>query len=265
MTFVSIITITIVLFIALCAGIAMLNVQALLTGAAEKADVVVYVKDRVAADPAALKELVAAVRSFPQVKSATLIDKETSWKRFAAQYGKEILEAVDGNPLPVSLELSIGNGHFIDTTVHGLVAGLSALPGVESVRYAGEWIAFLSRFQQWFYRATIILAIIIAATLFIVISSTISLTIYARHGLVQNMRLVGATRFFIAMPFIVEGVLQGLIGGILAALAFFILRQSLPPALPVSFGPWFSPLLPLVPGALFGWMGSIAAVRKSLQ
>lgn len=265
MTFVSIVTIAIVLFIALCMGIGMLNIRVLFTDAVEKADFVVYVKDAATSDSSALRELFAAVRSFPQVKSALLVDKEASWKRFAALYGQEILTAVEGNPLPASIEISLKNEFLADSSAKELATALSSLQGVENVRYAREWMAFLARFQHLFYWTAAVLALLIVITLHLTISNTIKLTIYARRELVQNMRMVGATRFFIAMPFIVEGMLQGLIGGAIAALAFVILKVSLSSSLPVFFGPALAPLAPLVLGALFGWIGSFTAVRKFLD
>lgn len=265
MTFVSIVTIAIVLFIALCIGIGILNVRLLFTSAVEKADFVVYVKDATAADSSRLAGLVTAVKMFPQIKNTVLVDKDASWKRFASLYGQEILTAVEGNPLPVSVELSLKKEYLADASAKKLAAALSSLDGVENVRYAGDWMAFLSRFQHWFYWTVFILAFLMVITLHLTISNTIKLTIYARRDLVQNMRLVGATRFFIAMPFIVEGMLQGFLGGAIAALAFVILKVSLPSAIPVFFGPDFVPAAPLVAGILFGWIGSSAAVRKFLK
>ena len=265
MTFVSIVTISIALFIALGIGVVMLNIRVLFNNAVEKADFVVYVKETAAADTSGLKGLVAAVRLFPQVKSAVLVDKDASLTRFAALYGQEILSAVEGNPLPVSIEISLKKEYLTDSSAMELSEALSSLQGVENVRYAREWMEFLARFQRWFHRAAIILALVMIITLHITISNTVKLTIYARRELVQNMRLVGATRYFISMPFIVEGMLQGFIGGSIAALAFIIIKASLPPSLPVFFGPAFVPALPLILGTLFGWVGSGAAVRKFLN
>jgi cell division transport system permease protein len=265
MTFVSIVTIAIVLFIALGIGIGILNIRLLFTSAVEKADFVVYVNETTAADSSALAGLVTAVRLFPQVKNALLVDKDASWKRFASLYGQEILAAVEGNPLPVSIEISLKKEYLSDPSAKELAADLSSLGGVENVRYAREWMAFLSRFQHWFYWTVVILSLLMIITLHLTISNTIKLTIYARRELVQTMRLVGATRFFIAMPFIVEGVLQGLIGGVMAALAFIILKVSIPSAFPLFFGPIYVPAAPLVAGMLFGWIGSSAAVRKFLK
>jgi cell division transport system permease protein len=264
-TFVSIVTIALVLFIALCTGVGMLNVRALFTDAMEKADFVVYVNDSTAADPAALEGLVTAVRLFPQVKKAAIVDKEDSWKRFAALYGQEILTAVEGNPLPVSIEISLKREYLADSSAKELATGLSSIAGVDNVRYAGEWLTFLVRFQRWFYVTALILSVLMLVTFYFTVSNTIKLTVYARKDLIRNMRLVGATRFFIAMPFIIEGMLQGCIGGAIAALAFISLRASPLAALPLSFGPPWVPALPLALGVLFGWIGSSIAVRKFLK
>jgi cell division transport system permease protein len=263
MTFVSIVTIAVVLFFANIATLGMINVRTLFERAAEKADVVVYVKENAARDSGALGMLAVKIRACPEVAAAALITKAAAWERFAAIYGRDMLNAVDDNPLPVSFEITLNKTLQAGDAAAALKARLEPLPGVEGVRYAREWMDFLSRFRWYLYTGALVAAAAMFVALLIAISNTIKLTIYARKELVRNMHLVGATRFFISMPFIIEGMLQGFIGGAIAIAAVFILKTSLY-RLPLVWGPLALPALFLLLGVFFGWIGSIAAVRKFL-
>jgi cell division transport system permease protein len=261
MTFVSIMTIAVALFVASIATIAILNVKSFFETASEKGDFVVYLNDSAAADSASLGALAATLRTLPEAAGVVFIDKEAAWKRFAALYGKEMLAAVDNNPLPVSFELSLKKAFQSSDAVTALKNRLEAIAGVESVRYARDWMDFLSHFRWYFFTGALVIAAAMFVALHITITNSIKLTMYARRELIRNMHLVGATRFFVAMPFVIEGMLQGCIGGIIAMVAVFILEVSLH-TLPINWGPLGLPALFLLLGVFFGWIGSITAVRK---
>ena len=263
MTFVSIATIAVVLFFANIITVGLINVRALFETAVEKADFVAYVTDDAARDSTSLAALDARIRALPEVANAVLIDKAEAWERFAAIYGRDILGAVDENPLPVSFEITLKKAFQSSGAAADLKGRLESVQGVEGVRYAREWMDFLSRFRWYFYTGALVVAAAMFLALHITISNTIKLTMYARKELVRNMHLVGATKFFISMPFIVEGMLQGCIGGAIAVAAVFILKASLYQA-PLIWGPLALPALFLLLGVFFGWIGSIAAVRKFL-
>ncbi|MBN2038090.1 MAG: ABC transporter permease [Chitinispirillaceae bacterium] len=267
MTVVSIITIAVVLLIACVVTVVMINVWTHLRGAIERADFVVYCTETAASDPGTVDELAATLRSLPEVRTIRYVDKEAARRRFVALYGSDMLDAVDENPLPASLEITLAKAHQSSNAAARLKERLAALPGVEGVRYAREWIDFLERVQRWFVYAVIALAVAMVTTLHITISNTIKLTIYARSDLVRTMALVGATPFFISMPFIIEGMLQGLIGGVIGVALFYGIKTVFmvePTLRQMQFvwGPSLLPLLFPLLGVLFGWIGSFFAVRK---
>ena len=270
MTVVSIVTIAVVLFIACVVTVVMINVWTHLRGAIERADFVVYCTETAASDSKTIDELIATLHGLPEVRSVDFVDKEIARTRFVALYGSEMLDAVDGNPLPASLEITLTRAHQSSWAAARLKDRLEKLPGVEGVRYAREWIDFLARFQRWFVYAVIALAVAMVTTLHITISNTIKLTIYARSDLVRNMALVGATPFFISMPFIVEGMLQGLIGGVIGVALFYGIKAvfMVEPTLRqlrLAWGPSLLPFLFPLLGVLFGWIGSFFAVRKFIS
>jgi cell division transport system permease protein len=269
MTFVSIVTIGAVLFVAAVITVVLLTLWEQLGRAVERSDFVVYLTDAAAGDSAAVARLAEQVRGLPQIGGAAFVGKEEALQRFAAMYGSDMLDAVDGNPLPASLELTVKKEFLAKNGPAELKAALEALPGVDAVRYARDWLDFLTRFQQWFFYVAVAAAAIMVLTLHITISNTIRLTIYARRELVRYMQLVGATRSFVAMPFIIEGMLQGLIGGSISVLLFYAVKavfvfEAPLRAVPVAWGPPALPAIFLFLGVIFGWIGSLAAVRKFL-
>jgi cell division transport system permease protein len=269
MTFVSVATIAVVLLLASCIAVGIINTRKFFESAVEEADFVVYVKEHTSSNPALLASLVAAIRRLPQVQKASLVDKSAAWERFTAIYGREMLSAVNENPFPVSVEIAMKNGFQTSSAAAGLTAQLETLDGVDGVRYAREWMDFLKRFKLYFYIGAGILVTIMFFTLQITISNTIKLTIYARRELIRNMHLVGATRFFISMPFIIEGMIQGLVGGCIGVAFFYLLKAAFiyEPSLRTISLAWGTPALPLLfilLGVVFGWTGSVFAVRKFL-
>lgn len=269
MTFVSIATIAVVLFISGIVGVAAISMWAQLNHAVERADFVVYLSDNAAADQAMRENLLDAIGSFPEVKSVVFVDRDSALGRFTRLYGTEMLSAVEGNPLPASFEISLSREYRTAASAAALKERLVGLPGVEGVRFAREWLEFLGRLQHWFFCGAAALIAGMIAALHLTISNTIKLTIYARQELVRTMHLVGATRFFISMPFIVEGMMQGCIGGALAMIFFFIIKAvfTAEPSLrqlPLEWGPALFPLGFLITGVVFGWLGSVFAVRKFL-
>jgi cell division transport system permease protein len=269
MTFISIATIAIVLFVSGLVGVAALSVWTYLKHAVERTDFVVYLTDAASSDEVVRSNLLDSLHSFPQVRSVTYVGRDSALSRFRNLYGPEILDAVDGNPLPASFEIALTRGNQSPAAAATLKERLLNQKGVEGVRFAREWIEFLERVQRWFFYAAIALIAGMIVVLHMTVSNTIKLTIYARKELVRTMHLVGATRFYISMPFIVEGMLQGCIGGAIAMVLFFILKAvfMVEPSLrqvPLAWGPALLPFGFLLTGVLFGWFGSVFAVRKFL-
>lgn len=264
MTFVAIISIAVSLCFMNLIAITFFNIEKLLKKSSNQTDLVAYLKETYATDETVVDALVMSIQSFPEIRKVELIGKDSAWQRFAALYGKEMLEAIDENPLPVSIEMYLREQSRSQVQIDRLVDTLKTFEVIETVQYSREWIGLIERFRYVFWGTAGIIAIIINFILYFMIANTIKLTIYARKELVAHMQMVGATSFFIKMPFVLEGMLQGVIGGIVCIVALFIVRLLLI-GIPVYWGP--QPQLLLVTlflGVLYGWLGSVGAVRKFL-
>jgi cell division transport system permease protein len=264
MTLVSIVTIAVTLFLAGCIALAFINIQIWLKDAARKASFVAYIKDPVAQDSLKVDTLVRTIKKLRGVNVVTVVTKQVAWNTFKNQYGSAMLEAVEQNPFPASLEISLKEDLLYVSKPDSLKRAIEKLPGIEEVQFAYEWLGFLRKIQNIFIWITLILVPILIIALHAMIANTIKLTIYARKDIITNMRYVGATDFYIKTPFILEGMLQGSLGALVASIGIFILKVVL---LHFSFfwGAWyFLPVVFIVIGVVFGCIGSMNAVRKFL-
>ena len=262
MTFVSIITITATLFLICGVFVALMNIDDVLRQTGEQADIVAYLSESASADTNFQARLIDTVQKMPEVREVLLVTKDSAWSRFEALYGRDMLEGIDDNPFTASLDISLYESSRSAEVVAVLQERLSSLAGIESIRYSKEWLDYIKNLRDRFYIISLIAGLVILLALHSIISNTIKLTIYARRDLVRNMHYVGATDFFIRMPFLLEGMLQGFIGGLLCVCAMFAARFLLSS---ISIN-WYFSYLPfiVVIGVFFGWLGSRFAVRKFL-
>ncbi|MBN1604069.1 MAG: ABC transporter permease [Chitinispirillaceae bacterium] len=263
MTFVSILSIAMTLTFACVIVIVVSNIGAFIGKLGDQADMAVYLEESVVKNDDDLDDLISVVKKLPQVDRVQYISKDSAMERFSSVYGKEMLEAVDRNPLPASLDVFLKQDFHTGESVKTLQSQILKQPGVESVQVAWEGVSTIESFQWTFIAGSFIVFSVMIFLLHSMIANTIKLTIYARKELVRNMRLVGATNFFISMPFVLEGMLQGFIGGI-ASVILLTLVKLLFSRFIIVWNFEFLPLITIAAGVIFGWIGSMRAVRKFL-
>lgn len=268
MTAASIVSIAASLFFMSLVGFALINVQNLIKNASDQADIAVYLTDDLSKDEADLEELIEKISQMQQVDKVSFISKDTAWERFAKIHGSEILESVEENPLPASLEIFLLKQFQSGEGADALQQNLKSLSGIESVRYSHEWINLIEKFRWYFGMTVMVIIVIMLIVLYLLVSNSIKLTIYARNELVRNMHLVGATRLFINMPFILEGMLQGFAGAAICVLILLFFKGSLI-HLPIIWESETFSFTKIIAGifstgVFFGWFGSFSAVRKHL-
>jgi cell division transport system permease protein len=264
MTFVAIVTIAFALFLLGVIAVTYLNVRLWLKDASNRVEVVVFVNDSVAADTARVSELIAGIRKCPQVSKALYVSQKDAWERFKEAYGNSMLDAVDDNPFPASVEISLNEKSQSVTATTDFQKEMEKIEGIEDVRISKQWVKFLQRFRAYFLLASVCIGLLLVIALHFMIANTIKLTIYARKELVHNMHFVGATNAYIKMPFIFEGILQGVIGGALATALLWSVKIAVASRIHLAWGPWYSFFIIFAVGALFGCIGSMSAVRKFL-
>ena len=181
----------------------------------DKYKIEVFFKDNVPIQK--VEEVVASFNQIKGVRSTTLITKNDAEKIFKSQFGEDIMNLVGYNPLPVSCVVNIVKEDINKINISPIINKLKSYVEVDEVNYQGRIIFQIESYYQKFIRImSLILVTVIFITIF-TISNTVRLTIYSREKLIESLQLIGATRAFIKAPFIIEGILHGFIGTILAS------------------------------------------------
>jgi len=165
------------------------------------------------------REIMAAIKVIPGVRSTTLITKEDALRIFKDQFGEDIVALLGYNPLPASCVVNINRKQTDMIDIQPIISKIKSLKGVDQVNYQGRLIRRIERFYQKIVRGVSFVVIIVLLLTIIIISNTIKLTIHAKQDLIKALKLLGATNLFIKVPFLLEAVFQGLIGAGLALIA----------------------------------------------
>ncbi len=223
--------------------------------------------------------IVERVESWPEVKKAWVLTSSQALSDFRNELGPDsvMLEGLPDDVVPPSVELQLYEKRWAYAEVKGLAARVLRLGGVSDVRYGQQDIEQLSSVLVMVRTVTLILGLSLGLATLLVVYNTIRLTLYARRDEIEIMSLVGATPIFLRAPFVIEGVLQGFIGGILSmfivSLLEDVLLQQLVDGLAylkpssvelISIPPLFGVLLVGL-GALLGMLGSLVAMARFLQ
>jgi cell division transport system permease protein len=169
------------------------------------------------------QEQVAATRDFllrsPYVNRATYVDKEETFADFTRYFADEpeILELVEPEQLPTSFEVVPEDAEV--ETIQAISEEIEILAGVDEVEFASDNIKAINDFSQGSSRIMLFAAMLAAVAAAMLMYNSIRTAVFARRREIEVMRLVGATKWFIRIPFMLEGLLQGLIGAFLAIVA----------------------------------------------
>ncbi len=178
------------------------------------------------------QEILGEIRKKPEVKSVRYISKEEALEELKAELrdSEYMLEGLEGNPLPASITVGLRRGSVSDASVAALAGEIGRLQGVDEVQYGRK---LLSAIQSLRRNAEVLggfLVIALSGALIFVCYSTVKVLFYRKRDEIDTLKLLGATRGFIRAPFIIEGGIIGLGGGILSALcvsalAVFVYRE----------------------------------------
>lgn len=208
----------------------------------------------------------------PEISGLSYISKDSASKVFQQEFGigAEAIASLDF--LPASFRVKIADELSI-VQVDSLVKEFRAYEGVDEVRFNLALLETIEARTEVLVIAGISIGIFILLVAIILVFNTIRLTIYAKRDLIRAMKLVGATNTFIRRPFLVEGVLQGLIAGSFAALVItagfeWLIPRFIPQAGELSwpYGKWYflSGGMILL-AVIMGWYGSRWAAKKFIR
>lgn len=247
------------------------NLNAAINSWGDRTQIVAYIKDGSEA-PEKIRE---AVLSIPGVTSAEFVSKDRALAELKDELkGHEmVLEGVDSNPLPASIEIKVGGLYKNPGAVSTVVARLKQMGWAEDVQFNREWIEKISGLLGFIELAAAFMGFFLAAATIFIISNTIRLAVYARKDEIEIMRLVGASDRFIKVPFFIEGVVQGFAGGVIALLITGAGRYLVVAKVPPYFNfivqtPFPVPVIVVMlvaAGVLMGVAGSLISMARFLK
>ncbi|HEU4630846.1 MAG TPA: permease-like cell division protein FtsX [Gemmatimonadaceae bacterium] len=259
----SIVTIAFALFAFGLFGLVALNIDRALGEVEERVEVRAFLHDGTAAE--ARVAAMQAVSAFPEVQSVEYVSPEQALAR-ARQELREFSDVFESDFLPAAFEVRLKPGFRDPDHVRVVATRIAALPVVEDVRYGQEWVEKFHELRNVATAAGVGLGLTFAAVAVIIIGATIRMSVLARAQEIAIMRLVGATDGYIRRPFLLDGLLKGVVGGGLALLLTWAASVAITRYLvPAHF---FEPPLAaagVAGGALIGLLGSLLAVGRHLR
>jgi cell division transport system permease protein len=250
-------------------GLVALNLREALRGLEARVEIVAFVLR--GTPPETITVAAQDVATFPEVQTVDYVSEDQA----LARARRDLVEFRDAyrdlqtNPLPASLEIRLKEG-FRDASHAELVAErLRSFPFVDDVRFGRDWVQRLDHIRNLAGVLGLIIGAVFAIVAMVIIGVTIRMTMLQRAREIHIMRLVGATNWFIRGPFLLEGALKGVLGGLLAILlcyaGFELFQRSTPALSGLKFFTPFHMLLILAFGILMGLLASLISVGRHLR
>jgi len=215
-------------------------------------------------------EVEQRLENHPQVTSIHYVSKEEAARRFSKEFGEDLSEVLDYNPLPSSYRIRLDTRSISFSQITSLAESLEKQGGVDEVKYRRQLLGTLQQYYTIFLAVGgIILLVVLGAAVFL-ISNTIKLSIFAKREVIEIMRLVGATDRFVKTPFVIEGVVHGAIGALIASVLLLVIIRGTNFLLTgivntgIDMEIWLVPAF-LGVGMMFGFIGSMRSVRLFLD
>jgi cell division transport system permease protein len=260
----SVTTIAVSLFAFGLFGLVALNIRSALQQVEERVEIRAFIADGTEIE--AVAAAMGDASAFPEVASVNYISREDALERARRELGElgDLFDA--GVVLPASIEVRMRPGSRDPNTVRTVALRLRAYEFVDDLRYGEEWVEQLHRIRNIATIAGLVLGAAFAVVSIIIIGATIRMAVLARGREIAIMRLVGATDAFIRRPFLIEGFVKGVMGGLLALvltwLAATLVNEYL---IETEFFDVRMAIAGVVFGALIGLVGSAASVGRHLR
>lgn len=210
----SIISISLVLFLIGTTTLMVLLTNELSVYVRENLTLSIVLKDNVKL--ADIQKLQKNLDACPYTNTTQYIDKETAAKELAEELGQDPTEFLGYNPLLGSLEMTLKSDYANNDSIAIIEQSLQRLPEVKEVIYQKDLIDTINTNVRRISAILLGLSAMLILISYALISNTVRLSVYAKRFLIHTMKLVGATGAFIRKPFLVQGMVTGLISAILA-------------------------------------------------
>ena len=217
----------------------------------------------------------AQLAADPRVVTVTFVTKDEALREFKSDPQNAILATqIEGNPLDAKLDVRVKNLNDV-AAIDAMGRQWSGVDPTDPTNYQGDFVNRMLDLSEWLAVAGVALLIVLMIVSVVIVMNTIRTAVYHRRKEIEVMKLVGATEWFVRGPFVLEGIMTGLIA---ATIALALLAVAYEPAvvqfksdvgfIPLSYDPAFISSLArdlLVAGALLGAVGSYIGVRRYVR
>jgi len=229
--------------------------------------------------PSAEQDLIEQqVRRSPLVAGVRLISPAQASEKFLQDFPalKDILMNLQANPFPTSIEAALKDPRVSYEETLRFIAEMKKNAGVEDVQFNRDWAEKIQSLGRLAQAVGFFLGGILILASFVIISNVIKLNVFARKSEIEILRLVGATNTFIRIPFLLEGIVLGIVGSLLSFILLLLIIKLFPLYLGNSLGALqelisfrylsFSQIVYLVAGGGFvGFLGSLSSLSRFLR
>ena len=266
--FAAIFTICVSLLLLSFFTILFLNANNVVNSLREKVEMEAFLNEQLSSDQ--ITEVKGMVEMLDGVRSVRYISKAEAAEIFKQEFGEDVYKVLNFNPLPASLKIYLKDGYKTAKHAEVISRQVKSIKGIDDVIYRKQLLEMLDQRAMIFLWITLGVGVFITISSIILVANTIRLAIYAKRKIIQTMKLIGATRNFIRTPFLLEGFLQGLLGGAIAAIVVFGLFSYLENwlTLPLSefarVQPYYYAVIIGI-GCVLGLLGSMISVRRFIS
>ena len=272
MSVASIGTVAVSLFIFGMFLMLVMNMNKMVDAMESQVQIMVYLEDDFSRDDA--RDLEVDLKKMQGVEKVTFVPKEEAMEKFKERLGdqKTLLDALDEtNPLPDSFEVMVLQPEMVKTAAENI----EKFEGVNSAKYGQDVMEHLFDITRLIRIFGFALMMVLALATLFIISNTIRLTVFARRKEIAIMKYVGATDWFIRWPFVLEGIVMGFLGSLIASVVLRLTYSGITAKIYDTLA--FFPLIPEEPflnyvtmivvigGMIMGAIGSTVSIKRFLK
>jgi cell division transport system permease protein len=266
LTVLSVVAISLSLFVLGIFALTAYNIRRTIDTIEERVEIVAYLHDDVS--EAQIDIVREELATLPEVLDSRYVSRTEALTAAVQELDefRDVFTDLDVNPLPASLEVHLQPGHRNPTSVERVARHLAAYPFIEDVEFGREWISKIVSLRRIAGGATAVIGVAFAAVAVIIIATAVRISVFARREEIAIMRLVGATNGFIRRPFLIEGLISGLVGGLLAVgLTYATFRSVDAELIELTWLPTEWAAAGVAAGVAFGIVSCALALRRHLR
>ena len=267
-TLASVITITLSLILIAIYYMVSVNSNKLIKSVKDKVEIEVFLDDSITQDE--LSDLREKIRTIGGVKQITYISKDEAAKIFTGEFGSDMLDIFESNPLPASLKINLYDEYKYTERMNKIKAQINTMKKVQDIVYPEKNLEMIEKNSSGLLLINLLVLIVISLSSIFLVSNTIRLVISSKKKILELFKLLGAKNSFIITPFLIGGFIQGLLGGLLAVAAiygfyFLFTSKFSTNELKIEFIGIEYIIALIISGIFLGILGSVISVKFFLK